>query len=142
MSGRRHIHHRAPMVSMTQGDDFRITGVNTSQDHCRFVGFSTTVGEETFLQIARRKLRNFFGKVYGLLIEIKRRGMSNPGNLFADSLNDFGVSMTYGGCEHAAETIEIGIARAIPNVHTLAVRERDRVFVICGGASPAVFLMF
>ena len=107
----------------------------------RVVGLCAAVGEERFLQLARRDLIELFGEVGLRLVGVERRGVLDCPDLLDDRLRDLRVVVADADGEHAAEAVEVLVARVVPDVLPLAADEGERLLVVRGDRGEEEFFV-
>src|SRR5262249_3795356 len=127
---------------MPQHHNLMTTGRQLRRIDCSVVGLGAAVGEERFLQTARRNLRQLLGQIRLGLVGVKRRGMRDRIDLFGDRFVYARVRVAYADGQHAAEAIQVLVAFIVPDVKALAFDQRQRFLVVIRDGGEEKFLVF
>ena len=95
------------MVATVGRDYFRLSGGGFGEFEGRFDSFGSTVREEADLEIARRHVRQLFGKIRGVFAKECLPAERNMIELILNRLNDPGITMPKGKAAISAEAIEV-----------------------------------
>ena len=127
---------------MTKHYDFVPTGCDFGRHYRSVIGLGAAARKEGLFQIRGRDLVELFREVGLWLIGVQGRRMRNRVYLVNNRLVHFRVCVAEADRQHAAKAIQIAIILVVPYVHSLALDQRNRLFVVHGHSRKKEFFLF